>query len=68
MLIYDSLFKMNLNVRKQDLRIASIAMERGWTVATCNISDFLRIPGCNVVDSSREVSTTAQLMLPFYDP
>ena len=45
--------RMNLNVKKQDLRIASIAIEYEAIVATCNLSDFQRIPGVVVEDWSR---------------
>lgn len=46
----DGLLKMRLNVRKNDLRIAAIALEHGATVATANLRDFLRVPGLAVED------------------
>jgi tRNA(fMet)-specific endonuclease VapC len=47
---FDRLVAMKLNVRKMDLRIASIALEHGATVATGNIRDFQRVPGLRVED------------------
>lgn len=41
---YESLKRMNLNVRKMDLRIAAIALECGGIVVTRNLRDFRRIP------------------------
>jgi predicted nucleic acid-binding protein len=37
---YVSLERMNLNVRKMDLRIAAIVLECGGVVVTRNVRDF----------------------------
>ena len=42
---FESLLKMKLNVGKNDLRIAAIALEAGGIVVTRNLRDFGRIPG-----------------------
>ena len=42
---FDSLLKMKLNVGKNDLRIAAIALEAGGIVVTRNLRDFGRVPG-----------------------
>jgi len=49
---YESLLKMRLNVRKNDLRIAAIALETAGTVVTRNLRDFQRVPGLLCVDWS----------------
>jgi len=41
---YDGLRRLNLNVRKTDLRIAAVALEHGGILVTCNLRDFRRIP------------------------
>jgi tRNA(fMet)-specific endonuclease VapC len=46
----DGLIKLVKNVRKNDLRIASIALNNNATVVTANIRDFQRIPGLNYED------------------
>ncbi len=45
---YESLKRMNLNVRKMDLRIAGIVLECGGIVVTRNVRDFLRVPNLAV--------------------
>jgi tRNA(fMet)-specific endonuclease VapC len=42
---YDQLDAMKLNVGKNDLRIAAIALEAGATVVTRNLREFQRVPG-----------------------
>ena len=46
----DRLHKQKLNVKKNDLRIAAIALEHSATVVTANVRDFARIPGLLVED------------------
>ena len=47
---YESLLKQKLNVRKNDLRIAAIALEAGAVVVTRNVRDFRRVPNLAVED------------------
>ncbi|HVK18399.1 MAG TPA: type II toxin-antitoxin system VapC family toxin [Fimbriiglobus sp.] len=47
---YESLLKQKLNVRKNDLRIAAIALEGGAVVVTRNVRDFGRVPNLVVED------------------
>jgi tRNA(fMet)-specific endonuclease VapC len=49
---YHQLSALKLNVRKTDLRIASIAVEYGGMVVTRNLRDFQRVPNLAVVDWS----------------
>jgi tRNA(fMet)-specific endonuclease VapC len=49
---YAALKKQKLNVRANDLRIASIALEMGATVVTRNRRDYGRIPGVVIEDWS----------------
>jgi tRNA(fMet)-specific endonuclease VapC len=49
----DALVRMKLNVKKNDLRIAAIALEAGATVVTANVRDFARVPGLAVEDWTR---------------
>ncbi len=42
----------NLNVRKMDLRIAAIVLEKGATLVSRNLRDFRRVPGLRVEDWS----------------
>jgi tRNA(fMet)-specific endonuclease VapC len=49
---YESLKKMNLNVRKMDLRIAAIVLEYGGVLVTRNVRDFQRVPGLPIEDWS----------------
>jgi tRNA(fMet)-specific endonuclease VapC len=46
----ESLEKQKLNVKKNDLRIAAIALEHGAVVVTANARDFARVPGLAVED------------------
>lgn len=41
---FDSLVKLKLGVKKNDLRIAAIALEAGGIVVTRNLRDFRRVP------------------------
>jgi tRNA(fMet)-specific endonuclease VapC len=47
---FDGLISRRVRVGTMDLRIASIALSRGLTVLTRNISDFGRVPGLVVED------------------
>lgn len=47
---FDSLVRAKLNVKKNDLRIAAIALEHAATVVTRNVRDFNRIPNLVVED------------------
>jgi tRNA(fMet)-specific endonuclease VapC len=47
---YDLLLSMKLNVRKMDLRIASVVLERGAVLVTRNVRDFQRIPSLQIED------------------
>lgn len=46
----EGLLKMRLNVGKNDLRIAAIALVHNATVVTANVRDFARVPGLIVED------------------
>ncbi|HET6573787.1 MAG TPA: type II toxin-antitoxin system VapC family toxin [Fimbriiglobus sp.] len=50
---YDSLLRQKLNVRKNDLRIAAIALEVGAIVVTRNVRDFGRVPSLTIKDWSQ---------------
>ncbi len=47
---YHTLRKMRLNVGRNDLRLAALALELGATVVTDNARDFRRVPGLAWVD------------------
>ena len=49
---FESLRRMKLGVKANDLRIAAIALENSATVVTRNRSDFERIPGLRIEDWS----------------
>lgn len=49
---YDQLAALKLNVRKPDLRIASITLEHGGILITRNLRDFQRVPNLVVEDWS----------------
>ncbi len=47
---YQALRKMRLNVGRNDLRLAGLALELGATVVTDNARDFRRVPNLSWVD------------------
>jgi tRNA(fMet)-specific endonuclease VapC len=47
---FNELKKLKLNVGKNDLRIAAIALEHNATVVSANLRDFTRVPGLKVED------------------
>jgi tRNA(fMet)-specific endonuclease VapC len=47
---FETLKRMNLNVRKMDLRIAAIVLEIGAVLVSRNLRDFRRIPNLVVED------------------
>jgi tRNA(fMet)-specific endonuclease VapC len=47
---FETLKRMNLNVPKMDLRIATIVLETGATLVSRNLRDFRRIPNLVVED------------------
>jgi tRNA(fMet)-specific endonuclease VapC len=49
---FEQLVKAKLNVKRNDLRIAAIALELGATIVTRNRRDFGRIPGLAIEDWS----------------
>lgn len=49
---YEHLKKQKLNIRKNDLRIAAIALENQATVISRNLRDFRRVPALSVEDWS----------------
>ena len=52
---YEALKAAKLNVRKMDLRIASIALENDAVLITCNRRDFERVPGLRFEDWTETV-------------
>jgi tRNA(fMet)-specific endonuclease VapC len=50
---YDRLKALKLNVGKNDLKIAAIALESGSVIVTRNVRDFGRVPGIAVEDWSQ---------------
>jgi tRNA(fMet)-specific endonuclease VapC len=53
---YEGLLRLKLNVRRDDLRIAAIALVHQATVVTANLRDFLRVPGLAVEDWTQPVA------------
>ena len=49
---FESLRRMKLGVKANDLRIAAIALENSATVVTRNRADFGRVPGLQIEDWS----------------
>jgi tRNA(fMet)-specific endonuclease VapC len=47
---FQQLVSLRLNVGKNDLRIAAVALEHGATVVTRNLRDFQRVPNLTVED------------------
>jgi len=47
---YGELFRLKLNVGKNDLRIAAIALENDAVVVTRNVRDFGRVPDLVIED------------------
>ena len=50
---YESLRKLKVNIRKMDLRIAAVVLEKGATLVTRNARDFNQVPGLVFVDWSK---------------
>jgi tRNA(fMet)-specific endonuclease VapC len=50
---YDTLRKLKLNVRKMDLRISAVVLQRNATLVTRNAQDFKQVPGLTFVDWSQ---------------
>jgi tRNA(fMet)-specific endonuclease VapC len=48
--IFQQLRRQRIRIGSQDLRIAAIALLRGFTVVTRNIRDFSKVPNLNVED------------------
>lgn len=49
---FDQLVALKLNVKRMDLRIASITLDAGGTIVTRNRRDFTRVPGLQIEDWS----------------
>lgn len=47
---HEILRRMKLNVGRNDLRLAALALELGAIVVTDNIRDFVRVPGLSWID------------------
>ena len=50
---FDALVRLRLNVGRNDLKIASIALEESAKVVTRNAIDFSRVPGLAIIDWSK---------------
>jgi tRNA(fMet)-specific endonuclease VapC len=50
---FDALVRLRINIGRNDMKIAAIALQEGATVATRNVIDFSRVPGLSIVDWSK---------------
>jgi tRNA(fMet)-specific endonuclease VapC len=49
---YGSIRKLKLNVRKMDVRIAAVVLEKNAVLVTRNARDFKHVPGLSIADWS----------------
>ena len=49
----EQLKKLKIKIRKMDMRIAAIVLERGAILVTCNVRDFHLVPDLQIEDWSK---------------